>query len=185
MDDADAIRRLKSGDISGLEYLMRRYQVKAARAAFLITRDGQSARDVVQDTFIRMYAGIRGFDETRRFEPYLMRSVVHNAINAVRKTARWGDIDGLEGMARAEGLLDGASTVEEQVDFSLQKQEILAALDRLNPRQRAVIVQRYYLGMDEREMAGQLQVAPGTVKWLLHSARNRLRTLLRRERSAK
>ena len=56
--------------------------------------------------------------------------------------------------------------------------EILAALDQLSARQRAAIVQRYYLEMSEKEMAEQLQAPPGTVKWLLNAARARLRTLL-------
>lgn len=47
MDDVQAIRRLKSGDLGGLAILMERYQVKAARAAFLITHDESIAQDVV------------------------------------------------------------------------------------------------------------------------------------------
>jgi hypothetical protein len=47
MDDAQAIRRLKGGDLGGLAILMERYQVRAARAAFLITHDETVAQDVV------------------------------------------------------------------------------------------------------------------------------------------
>jgi DNA-directed RNA polymerase specialized sigma24 family protein len=39
-------------------------------------------------------------------------------------------------------------------------------------------VQRYFLEMSEKEMAEQLEAAPGTVKWLLNAARTRLRSLL-------
>jgi hypothetical protein len=39
MDDLDAVRRLKKGDIGGLEILVARYQVKAVRTAYLITQD--------------------------------------------------------------------------------------------------------------------------------------------------
>ena len=53
----------------------------------------------------------------------------------------------------------------------------------LPPRQRAVAVQRYYLEMSETEMSEALNVTPGTVKWLLHAARTRLRTLLGWQRS--
>ena len=54
MDDTQAIRHLKCGDLGGLEILMQRYQVKAARTAFLITHDESVAQDVVQETFIRI-----------------------------------------------------------------------------------------------------------------------------------
>jgi RNA polymerase sigma-70 factor, ECF subfamily len=75
--------------------------------------------------------------------------------------------------------------VEEQVQFSQLKHEILDALGKLSPRQRAAVVQRYYLEMSEKEMSAALGAAPGTVKWLLNAARGRLRTLLRSERISK
>lgn len=77
-----------------------------------------------------------------------------------------------------ERLLDRAASVESQVEFTLLKREILAALSKLPPRQRAAIVQRYYLEMSEQEMSLTLEAAPGTVKWLLNAARKRLRHLL-------
>ncbi len=64
------------------------------------------------------------------------------------------------------------------MEFSQLKADILSALRKLSPRQRAVIVQRYYLGMSEKEMVHALDIAPGTVRWLLDEARKRLRGLL-------
>lgn len=54
-------------------------------------------------------------------------------------------------------------------------------MQKLSPRQRAVIVQRYFLEMSEKEMAEESDTAAGTVKWLLHAARRNLRSLLRKE----
>jgi DNA-directed RNA polymerase specialized sigma24 family protein len=51
-------------------------------------------------------------------------------------------------------------------------------MQKLSPRQRAVIVQRYFLEMNEKEMAIESNVAVGTIKWLLNAARERLRGLL-------
>jgi RNA polymerase sigma-70 factor (ECF subfamily) len=176
MDDTRAIRRLKHGDIGGLEILMQQYQVKAARAAFLITHDESVAQDVVQETFIRICERIHQFDESRPFEPYLIRSVIHAALNAVRGSGKFTSLDDESG--EIENLLDRAASVESQVESTQLQHEILNALSKLSPRQRAVIVQRYYLEMSEQEMALALDAAPGTVKWLLNAARERLRHLL-------
>ena len=70
------------------------------------------------------------------------------------------------------------------MEFAQRSREILQALSKLPPRQRAVVVQRYYLEMSEQEMAQALDAAPGTIKWLLNTARSRLRDLLNSERSA-
>lgn len=83
-----------------------------------------------------------------------------------------------------EALLERAASVEEQAEFNALKRQIFEALSQLPPRQRAAIVQRYYLGMTEKEMSEMLDSPPGTVKWLLNVARARLRSLLGRERMA-
>jgi RNA polymerase sigma-70 factor, ECF subfamily len=183
MDDREAIRRMKNGEIGGLETLVRRYQVRAVRAAFFVTHDETLAEDIVQETFIRLYQRIHHFDETRPFEPYLMRSVVNAALNAVRQESKSLSLDA--DPAVFESLMVQATTVELQVEFAQLADEIIRSLSKLSPRQRAVIVQRYYLDMSEQEMAQALEVAPGTIKWLLNAARVRLRDLLGSERSAK
>ena len=184
MDDLQAIRRLKDGDISGLETLIARYQGKAVRTAYLITHHEPMAEDVVQDTFVRLYERIRHFDQTRPFEPYFLCSVVNAALNAVGREKRTLGLTEDLDTAGLETLLARAVSVEEQVQFSQLKNEVLEALGRLTPRQRAAVVQRYYLEMSEKEMAKALGAAPGTVKWLLNAARSRLRALLHSERMA-
>jgi RNA polymerase sigma-70 factor, ECF subfamily len=175
MDDSQAIRRLKRRDMGGLETLVARYQIRAARVAFLITHDETIAQDVVQATFLRMMEAIDHFDDTRPFEPYLMRSVVNTALHVMRREKQSVSLDDAD---EVKVLLDRAATVESQVEYAHLREEILSAISKLPPRQRAAIVQRYYLGMSEAEMARALGAAPGTVKWLLNAARTRLRNFL-------
>jgi len=182
MDELQAIRSLKRGDIGGLEYLVSRYQVRAARVSFLITHDDQLTEDVVQETFVRLYRRAHQFDESRPFEPYFIQSVVNASLNAIEKENRQIPFSAIDD-GELEDLLAQAS-VEEGVMDGQRNEEILAALHRLSPRQRAVIVQRYYLEMGEQEMAHNMKISAGTVKWLLNAARARLRGLLGLERSS-
>jgi RNA polymerase sigma-70 factor (ECF subfamily) len=64
------------------------------------------------------------------------------------------------------------------VEGSEVQSQIWNAMQKLSPRQRAVIVQRYFLEMSEKEMAEKAGIAVGTVKWILNAARERLRGLL-------
>ena len=184
LDDLQAIRRLKSGDIGGMELLIACYQARAVRTAYLITHDEPMAEDVVQDVFVRFYERVRHFDERRPFEPYFLRCVVNAALNAVEKESRTTPVlDEEFDLCALERLFSLAVSVEAQAEFAELKGEIRQALSALSPRQRAVVVQRYYLEMSEKEMTAALDIAPGTVKWLLSAARDRLRILLGRERS--
>lgn len=181
MDDSQAIQRLKKGDISGLEVLIARYQTRAIHTAFLITHDEALAEDVVQDTYLRIYQRIRYFDETRPFEPYLLRSVTHAALNMAERSSRHVVLNETDDVVIMGQLLHTAATTEDQVEYAMLKQEIFSHLAKLSPRERMVIIQRYYLEMSEKEMAVEHSIAPGTVKWLLSVARQHLRTFIRTE----
>ena len=178
MDEQQAIQQLKKGDIGGLEFLVARHQVKAVRTAYLITRDIGLAEDVVQDSFLRAFHSIRGFDSTRPFEPWFMRSVVNASVKMMQRSAKQVEVgDDADESLFAE-LAARVESVEEQVESIEVENQIWDAMQKLPPRQRAVIVQRYFLEMSEKEMAEEAGLAAGTVKWMLNAARERLRGLL-------
>ena len=180
MDEQQAIQRLKTGDSSGLEFLVSRHQVKAVRTAYLITRDPGLAEDVVQDAFLQVYRAIRGFDSSRPFEPWFMRSVINASVKMMQKSARQVQVGDEADESILAELVSRVESVEEQVESIEIQNQIWDAMQKLSPRQRAVIVQRYFLEMSEKEMAEESGTAPGTVKWLLSAARERLRGLLGR-----
>lgn len=181
MNDSQAIQKLKQGDISGLEFLITRYQVRAFRTAVLILQDDALAEDVVQDTFLRIYHNIHRFDENRSIEPYLMRSITYAALNASKKASRQMVLNEETEPMFLEQLLQKATITEDVFEYNQLKQDIFSALAKLKPRERMVIIERYYLEMSEKEMAAEHATAPGTIKWLLNSARRRLRNLISTE----
>ena len=180
MDETQAIQRLKQGDIGGLEFLVVRHQVKAVRTAYLITRDLGLAEDVVQDSFLQAFRSIRGFDLTRPFEPWFMRSVVNASVKMMQRSAWQIEVGDKADESLFAELAEGVESVEEQVEFIEVQNQIWDALQKLSPRQRAVIVQRYFLEMSEKEMAEEAGSAVGTLKWMLNAAREKLRGLLER-----
>jgi RNA polymerase sigma-70 factor (ECF subfamily) len=180
MDEIQAIQRLKNGDISGLEFLVARHQVKAVRTAYLITRDLGLAEDVVQDSFLQAFRSIRGFDSTRLFEPWFMRNVVNASLKMMQRSAKQVEVGDEADESLFAELAARVESVEEQVESIEVQNQIWDAMQKLSPRQRAVIVQRYFLEMSEKEMADEAGSAVGTVKWMLNAARERLRGLIER-----
>ena len=180
MDEHQAIQRLKNGDISGLEFLVACHQVKAVRTAYLITRDLGLAEDVVQDSFLQTFRSIRGFDSTRLFEPWFIRSVVNASVKMMQRSAKQVEVGDEADESLFAELAARVVSVEEQVESIEIQDQIWDAMQKLSPRQRAVIVQRYFLEMSEKEMAEDSGSAVGTVKWMLNAARERLRGLIER-----
>src|SRR5215216_3216360 len=88
MDEKQAIQRLKKGDVSGLQFLVSCRQVRAVRTAYLITRGLGLSEDIVQDSFIQAFHAMRGFDASRPFKPWFLRSVVNAAVKTMQKSVR-------------------------------------------------------------------------------------------------
>ncbi len=181
MNEREAVSRMKRGDIGGLAVLVEHYQVRALRAAYLITQDSALAEDIVQTAFVRAYQRIAQFDSSRPFAPWFLRSVVNAAVQAARRDNRQLSLDaparaGLESFA--DLLPDAAPSPDEAAEQDELRRVVGQALAQLSPEQRAAVVLRYYLDLDEGEMAAALSIPPGTVKWRLHAARRQLRGLL-------
>jgi RNA polymerase sigma-70 factor (ECF subfamily) len=183
MDDLQAVQRVKQGDITGLEFLIARHQNRAFRTAYLVTHDEALAEDVVQDCFVHFFERAHHFDEKRSFEPYFMVSVMHTALNIALREKHSQPMGEEIDESYLESLMDRSDSVEGEIENHQARIELWQVLKQLSPRQRAVVVQRYYLEMSEKEMSEVSQSAPGTIKWLLNAARTKLRILLQVERS--
>lgn len=176
-----AILQLQRKNIQGLEYLVQTYQVEAIRVAYMVTRDLQQAEEVVQDSFLQVYERINSFDENRKFKPWFRRIVLNNAIKATKKSAKtfvFSTLNGNKDLSPEAILLSVLPAPEEQISAKMLEEQIWNALEKLPPKQRAVVVAYYYLDMKEKEISTILNVPKGTIKWRLYSARKRLKLLL-------
>ena len=136
------------------------------RTAFLMTGSQGVAEDLVQDTFIRVMDHI-GPDDSPG--PYLRRSVVNACYSWHRRA--WREVkpgDEILNLQMPAGPPEGADV------------EMWDALNRLQPRRRAILVMRYYLDMSEADVADVLGCRVGTVKSTTHRALADLRKLIER-----
>ena len=181
-----AIARIKRGDLSGLEMLVRKHQVKAVYAAYLVLQDRQLAEDVVQNAFLRVVERIAQYDDSRSFEFWFFRVVVNAALDSARQDHRWVSLDAnaeanvedIEGM-QVEWLINTQPCPQDLVETSELRNAVRLALKKLNADQRAAIVLRYFLDMSEAEMSAAINRPTSTIKWRLHEAKRHLKEILR------
>jgi RNA polymerase sigma-70 factor (ECF subfamily) len=160
-----------------LEALVRLYQLRAIRAAYGITGDRQTAEDVVADAFLIVYDRIATFDAQRPFAPWFYRIVVNGALQVMRGNRRI-ESPTEDHAAWLTEQPDTAPGPEAAAEYNELRIVLLDAIYELPPNQRATLVLRYYLDMDEASMAETLGCPLGTVKWRLHTARQKLRESL-------
>jgi len=181
LEENFAIARLKQGDLDGMEALVKRHQVRAVSAAYLIVRDPKLAEDIVQEAFLRAAEKIDQFDESRPFGPWFLRSVINASTKAVRKQKRFIPLDGRrdeETTKVADWLMDPDPHPEQIIETQETRQVVWKALGELTAEQRAVIVMRHFLEMSEAEMTEELDRPLTTIRWRLKAARNQLRKIL-------
>jgi RNA polymerase sigma-70 factor (ECF subfamily) len=181
VNEDGAIDRLRAGDATGLEYLVRTHQEQAVRAAYLVTRDRPLAEDIVQSAFLRFYDRIDQFDRRRPFRPYFLRIVVNDALKAMAKARRQValELDEMPDLGWWTDLLDrSGSSLEVAGERAQLREAVWNALRELPVQEYAAIVLRYYAGLTDAEISHREDVPVGTVKWRLHAARGRLREIL-------
>jgi RNA polymerase sigma-70 factor (sigma-E family) len=140
------------------------------RLAYALTGDQGHAEDVAQTAFARAYASWPKVRRTGNPEAYVRRIVINENLNRFRKhrvAERLTDTlpDSVAGAL--SGPLAGSLAAAGAVDATRQyddRSALIAALQRLGPRQRAVIVLRYWLDLTEAEIAAALGCSVGTVK---------------------
>lgn len=135
------------------------------RLAYGLTGDLGHAEDVAQAAFARAYASWGRVTRTGDPDAYLRRIVVNENRRRFRKRRVAED---LPGELPEPGIHDAAPDPHS---------ELLSALRRLGPRQRAVIVLRYWMDMSEGDIAATLGCSVGTVK----SQASRALAILRRD----
>jgi RNA polymerase sigma-70 factor (ECF subfamily) len=168
-DDATLVARTRAGDQSAFEGLVQRYQKVLYTVALRMLGNPEDAKDATQTAFVRAYERLDTFDEQYRFFSWIYRILMNECLNVLRGRRPEDELS--PALATVGGPYEAAMSTE-------RRAQIQAALVRLSPDHRAVVVLRHFVGLSYDEMGDALGVPSKTVKSRLHSARQRLGELL-------
>ena len=165
--DEELMRAVARGDERALATLVERYAARIHAFLARVVGDRDDADDLLQDTWLRVARGARGFDATRTVRPWLYGIAANLARDLHRRRA-----------VRTRALREGALEASQQAASPkpVERIDMRERLARLPERLREVLVLRYFGGLDEAEMADALGIPRGTVKSRLHGALRELRT---------
>ena len=173
--DPHLLRAAVQGDRTAQGALARAYYPRMRRWALLETGDPTLAEDAVQDALVRWVRYAHSCNPDRPFEPWL-RTLVRNAARD-RRQARRGLLRWLP-WSRGESRPAPGPSPDRQVELSRSTHRVLAALQQLTERQRALVDLCDVQGLRAVEAADRLDITPNTARVHLHEGRKRLKTLL-------
>jgi RNA polymerase sigma-70 factor, ECF subfamily len=166
------VRDAQRGSVEALEALFKREWPRAYRAAYLVVHDAAVAEDIAQEAFLAAVRALDRFDRRRPFGPWMHRIAVNRAIDVSRARALRREVDA------AAAAPEEAPPDRPSMPFS---DELLSALRRLGPEQRAIVALRYLFEYTPGEIARALELPRGTVNSRLRRALDRLAELLPEE----
>jgi len=184
-DEAALIRAAQQGHTEAFEKLVRSYDHAVLRLAFNLLRSQEDARDVYQETFLRVYRNLQNFRFDCSFHTWLYRIVSNLCLDQLRKrkvrkeepsTRTVGDseFDRLSSLPEERASVDP----QRQVMSSELNGRIQEALTGLSPRERLVFEMRHYQGMRLRSIGDALGTTEEAAKNCLFRATQKMRCAL-------
>jgi RNA polymerase sigma-70 factor (ECF subfamily) len=177
VDDSEAVRLALAGDSRGAEVLVARYQMDVYNTALRILGNPADAEDAAQDAFLRALGRLEQYRPGEPFGAWLHGIARNRSIDLLRRRRPSVELE-----AAPEPLATG-DDVEGVVLGRIERRRLVAALDRLCGRERALLVLRYWEDQSVDQVANTLGMTEGAAKVALLRARRALAAVLR-EREA-
>jgi RNA polymerase sigma-70 factor (ECF subfamily) len=176
LDQADLVAAAREGDRSAFEELVRLTYADTYTLAYRLTGNEEDARDVVQDSYLRAYRGIRRFRGEAQFSTWLYRITANCASTTIQRRARNRHDDLDEDLMLADERPD--TDPQMHAEGQLERDRVAAAVADLPDRLRAVVVLRDVYDLPHEAIAVELGISEAAAKVRLHRARKKLRERL-------
>ncbi len=185
--DSELILLAQEGDQKAFEELIKRYQRQLYNFIYRMLGNTEEAKELFQETFLRIYKNLRQFRKDAKFAPWAYR-IAHNlCIDQLRRAEKDVLKNKVEPFDREKRPRD---PIEHRGDEKLQTPEQIAykkqlsqyvqkAVEKLPPKQRAVFILYQYNNFSYDEIAEYLNIPLGTVKSRMHNALKRLESSLK------
>ncbi len=171
--DSWLVERARSGDEDAFAELVRRYERRVIKTLYQVVGNLEVARDLAQETFLRVYRSLDQFDTSRRFGPWLFRVAVNLATDWMRRGRHLSVMN----QATQRGLEPRPAVTRPEADQRALIQEVRHVLMMLPENYRIVLVLRELQGLSTAEIAAITGRKEATIRWRLGQARQMFRDL--------
>lgn len=180
--DEGLMALLSEGDQDALAEIVRRYQNDIFRFCLHYVRDVERAKEMSQETFIRVYVARARFDAARKFRPWLLCIARNLCLNEIKrkKAVSMESLEEYASAAREESgeVLQSSADGPDQMLMAAERRNLVAeALAKLDPESREIVTLRFYERMQARDIAEVVGSTEGAVRTRLHRILKSMRSL--------
>lgn len=169
-EDNEIIIDVLNGNINSFRLIIEKYQRKMYNLAFQIVNDKDSAKDITQDVFIKIFNHLKNFNSNKKFFSWIYRITLNETLNWKKKSTYLQPIDELH----------AAEYSNPSVDYEKNERaiQISKALNKLDEKYRTLLILKHYNDLSYDEIGEILELPTAKVKSRLYIAREKLRNLL-------
>ncbi len=171
--DEEIVQQVINGNIDDFGEIMQRYEPRLMRYVVYLIHNEAMASDVVQDTFIKCYKNLQGFNAKYKFSSWIYRIAHNEAMNAVKREKHI--VSGLDVEEIAEGTYE--STTIQDIDTAILQGDVKDCLENIDIKYREVLMLQYYENMKYNEIADVLHIPTSTVGVWASRGKNMLKNI--------
>ena len=172
LSDEALVKVIRLGDQEQYGQIVKRYEDKLWRYVATILADESMVADCVQETFIKAYVNLQGFDTKRKFSSWIYRIAHNQAINAIKKQRRL-----VSGDEVVEKSIHDNSSLEEAMDKQEVKLAMEQSVNQLPIKYREPLVLLFAEEKSYEEISDILRLPMGTVATRINRGKKLLRAL--------
>jgi RNA polymerase sigma-70 factor (ECF subfamily) len=172
----DVLAKARSGDQAAFRLIVEGYSRDVFRLAFRITRNEEDAEDAVQETFLRAYRKLDGFESRANFGTWLYRVTANSSIDVLRRRKR--TLDRTVPLPEEGSSVGVAPSQERTVHGRQVRERVESALSCLSDLERSAFVLRHFEEMSLAEVSDSLETTVSATKQALFRAVKKLRKSL-------
>jgi RNA polymerase sigma-70 factor (ECF subfamily) len=181
--DLELVRSAGSGDDDAFHTLIDRHAPTLFRVAQSLTRNRQDAEDLMQETFVGAYRGLKNFAGRSSVKTWLVQILTRQAAKAWHRSRHHRSARSIDPSSDDENTGGGydddrSLTSESQTAAVDRRLDVMAVLKTISAPHREVLVLREMRGLSYEEIARVLEVPRGTVESRLSRARAEFREKL-------
>ena len=186
-NDEYLMEQLNAGREDALAELVRRYQQDVFRFCLHYLKNVEIAKEMTQETFLRVFAARDRFDIARRFKPWMLCIARNLCLNEIKrkKTVQMETLEEYASASREESgdvLQSAADGPAELLMADERRQALAKALATLPPDAREIVTLRFFERMQARDIAEIIDSTEGAVRTRLHRILKQLRDVCAPER---
>jgi len=175
MEENRLVELSKQGDEEAFGVLVKKYKTKVFNLAYSFTKDRETADDLAQEVFIKVYYALERFKFKSGFGTWIYRIAVNHFKDYLRQHGKERHVS-LEALGKEPSLPDDEIKKKEKAQEAADRKKLLyQALRSLPEKHQVILTLRDIQGHSYEEIAGILKLSPGTVDSRLHRARKILR----------